>query len=75
MAMDDGSLGGREWLKMFGILVGVGVAVVLGFIFISNALFKWGFIGGFIVIGAVLLVFAWFYDRRQAKLDAEWGEE
>jgi len=73
MAYDDGSMGGRQWLGLFGILLGVGVAVVLGFILISNALFKWGFIGGFIVIGIVLLLFAWIYDRRQAKKDAEWG--
>jgi 4-hydroxybenzoate polyprenyltransferase len=72
--MDDDGISGRDWLRMFGILFGIGVAVVLGFIFISNALFKWGFIGGFIVIGAVLLLFAWIYDRRQARKDEEeWG--
>ena len=73
MAMDDGSMGGRQWLSLFGILIGVGLAVVLCFILISNAFFKWGFVAGFLVVGAVLLIFAWFYDRRQAKKDAEWG--
>jgi hypothetical protein len=73
MAMDDGSLGGRVWLKMFAILVGVGIAVILVFVFISGALARWGFIGGFIVVGAVLLGAAWLYDKRETKKNAEWG--
>ena len=56
MAMDDGSFGGRTWLKMFGILLAIGIAVILVFVFISNSIAKWGFLGGFIVIGIVLLV-------------------
>jgi 4-hydroxybenzoate polyprenyltransferase len=73
MAMDDGSFTGRTWLKMFAILIGVGIAVILVFTFISRAIFRWGFIGGFIVIGAVLLLLAWLYDKREAKKNAEWG--
>jgi 4-hydroxybenzoate polyprenyltransferase len=73
MAMDDGSLGGRTWLKMFGILLAVGIAVILVLVFISNSIAKWGFFGGFLVIGAVLLLLAWLYDKREAKKNAEWG--
>ena len=73
MAMDDGSFGGRTWLKMFAILIGIGIAVILVFVFISNSIAKWGFLGGFIVIGAVLLVLAWLFDKREAKKNAEWG--
>ena len=73
MAMDDGSLGGRTWLKMFGILIAIGIAVILVFVFISNSIAKWGFLGGFLVIGAVLLLLAWLYDKREAKKNAEWG--
>ena len=73
MAMDDGSLGGRTWLKMFGILILVAVAALLVLIFIGNALAKWGLFGGFIVIGAVLLLAAWLFDKREARKNAEWG--
>jgi 4-hydroxybenzoate polyprenyltransferase len=73
MAMDDGSFGGRTWLKMFGILIAVGIAVLLVLIFIGNALAKWGLFGGFLVVGAVLLLLAWLYDRREEKKNAEWG--
>ena len=55
MAMDDGSFTGRVWLKMFAVLLGIGIAVILVLVFISGALARWGFVGGFIVIGAVLL--------------------
>ena len=42
-------------------------------VFISGALMRWGFIGGFIVVGAVLLGVAWLYDKRETKKNAEWG--
>jgi hypothetical protein len=71
--MDDDSMGGRFWLKYFAILIAVAVAVILCLVFISGAFARWGIIGGFIVLGAVLLVGAWFYDKREAKQDAEWG--
>ena len=51
MAMDDGSFGRRTWMKFFGILIGVGVAVILVLVFIGNAIAKWGLFGGFLVIG------------------------
>ena len=73
MAMDDGSMGGRTWIKFFAILLGVAVAVILVFIFIGNAIAKWGFVGGFIVIGVVFLFAAWLFDKREAKKNAEWG--
>jgi hypothetical protein len=73
MAMDDGSFTGRVWLKMFAILLGVGIAVILVLVFIGNALAKWGLFGGFLVVGAVLLLGAWIYDKREAKKNAEWG--
>ena len=73
MAMDDGSLTGRVWLKMFGVLVLIGIGALLVLLFIGNALAKWGLFGGLIVIGAVLLLIAWLFDKREARKNAEWG--
>jgi hypothetical protein len=73
MAMDDGSLGGRTWLKMFAILIPIAIAVILVFILIKNSIIRWGFLGGFLAIAAVLLLFGWLYDRHEAKKNAEWG--
>jgi hypothetical protein len=70
--MEEG-FGTGTWVKMFAILIGVGIAIILTFVFISGALARWGIIGGFIVVGAVLLVGAWLYDKREAKKEAEWG--
>ena len=47
--------------------------MILVFVFIGNSIAKWGFFGGFIVIGVVLLFGAWLFDKREAKKNAEWG--
>jgi len=64
---DDGSLGGKFWLKVFGIVLACGIGAVIVFLLFSAAWAKWGFLGGIIAFGAVLLFIAWLYDRRQTK--------
>jgi 4-hydroxybenzoate polyprenyltransferase len=71
--MDEDGFGAGTWVKMFAVLIGVGVAVFLTFVLATDALLRWGFIGGFVVIGVVLLLAAWLYDKRERKKDAEWG--
>jgi hypothetical protein len=70
--MDD-SMRGGFLLRFIAVMVGVVLAVILCFVFLSDAFARWGFIGGFIFLGLVLLLFGWLYDRRQAKQDREWG--
>jgi hypothetical protein len=66
--MDEGSSAGN-WIKLIGIVVGIGAAIFLTLVFITDALLKWGIVGGFIVLGGVLLVFGFLYDRRQARAE------
>jgi high-affinity Fe2+/Pb2+ permease len=70
--MDDDSIRGSFWLKMFGVLLAIGLGIGLSFALITNAIMQWGFVGGFIAIAVVLLIGGWLYDRRQAKLEREW---
>ena len=51
-----------------GGLVAVGLGLlILAYIF-SRAVVAWGIFGAFLVVAFLLLVSAWLYDRRQAKL-------
>jgi hypothetical protein len=70
---DDDSIRTGSWIKFFAIMLGVGVGLVLVIAFVGNAIAKWGLVGGFIVIGIVLLFGAWLWDKREAKRDREYG--
>ena len=48
---DDGSFGTGFWLKVFGTVIGIGIAIFLILIFIHGMFARWGFIGGMIVFG------------------------
>jgi len=66
--LKEEGVGAGTWIKLVGIIILVGLAVVLTFVFISRALFRWGFVGGFLVVGVILLIGAWLFDRREARL-------
>ena len=65
-------MGGRFWVGLLAAVVGIGIAVGIGFLVVGAALAAWGVLGAFIVFGGLALGFAWYYDRRKA---AEYGEE
>jgi hypothetical protein len=64
---DDGSLGGKFWLKVAGIVIACGVGAAIVFIVLGAAWAKWGAFGAIIFFGAILLGYAWIYDRRQTR--------
>jgi hypothetical protein len=68
---DDEKLGGRFWLFVIGVSLGVAVGAFLIFALIGWAWYAWGFFGMLLFIGAVLLAWAWVFDRRQQKRYAE----
>lgn len=70
--MDEG-LGTKFWLSVVGVCLAVGIGGILLFILVSAAWYRWGFLGGMIFFGGLLLIAAWFYDRRQAKKYADYG--
>jgi hypothetical protein len=67
--MDD--FGGAFWVKVFAILVGAGLAILLCLVFISELFLRWGLVGGFLALGVILLAGAWLYDKREARMNRE----
>jgi bacteriorhodopsin len=60
-------LGWKFWIRFFVIVIGVGLAATLAFALIGWAWYAWGLVGGFIIVGGILLLFGHIYDRREAK--------
>lgn len=65
MEFDD--LGAKFWWKAFGICVAVGVAGMLLFMLLGAAWYAWGAFGTILLFGAGLLIFAWLWDKREAR--------
>ena len=60
-------MGGKFWLAFVGIAIACGFAGLLLFVFLDAAWYRWGFFGTFLLLAAVLLVIAWFVDRRAQR--------
>lgn len=64
---DDEALGRHFW-RWF---LGVGLLAIAGFVLIvlliHGSWVRWGALGTLLFFFAVILVVAWFYDRRQVK--------
>jgi hypothetical protein len=74
-------VGGRFWIRLVAFLVGIGIATAIVFAVIGAAIIAWGVLGALVVIGGLLLGFAWVYDRRDLRAheqavaqDAEHGD-
>ena len=60
---DDG-LGFGFYAKLAGLILAIGIGVFIAFLIFARAVYAWGFLGAFLVISIVLLLFGWIYDRR-----------
>ena len=69
--VDDAGLDFRFWLKVGGVVIGLGIAAMIAFILIGWAWYSWGLVGIFLFIALVFLVINWIYDRRRRKQLAE----
>jgi uncharacterized membrane protein YfcA len=64
-------LGGKFWLVFIGGAIACAFAGVLLFLLIGSAWARWGFLGMFLILSAVLLAIGWVSDRRtKRKYDA-----
>ena len=52
---DDSGLGFSFWAALILLLI------------LTRAAYAWGFFGALMVFVAILLLVAWFYDRRQIE--------
>ena len=60
-------LGFRFFLGLAGVVLAVGIAVGLGLLLFTRAVYAWGFLGAFAALAAVLIASGWLYDRREAR--------
>ena len=67
---DDGELGRRFWLRVFGGVVVLGIVLFIALLIFWRALYAWGFLGVVLFIAVASLVFGWIYDRRRARKTA-----
>ena len=62
---------GRFFLKLAGVVLLIGVAVVIVAFIYARAAYAFGFLGAFLVFALILLLAGWLYDRRQAKSESD----
>ena len=68
MALDDDSgLGFGFWAKIAGLIIVIGFAGLILMLLITRAVYAFGFLGALVAFAAILLLIAWFYDRRQIE--------
>lgn len=60
-------LGTSFYVKLVAGIVGICFAGLLGFLLFDRLVYRYGIIGGTAVIVGVLLVVAYFYDRRHER--------
>jgi hypothetical protein len=65
--MKEEGLGFKFWAGMIGIVIAAGIGGMILFLVFSRAVYAWGFLGAFLVLAVILIIIAWFYDRRKAK--------
>ena len=62
------------WLGLAATVIGLGIAALIFFLLLDIAWVAWGAFGALLAVGAVLLLFAWLYDKRQERRYAELDE-
>jgi Flp pilus assembly protein TadB len=64
--MEDGP-GFRFFAWLAAVIIACGVAGLVLMLIFTRAWYAWGLGGAFLLFAAVLLLFGWVYDRRQAR--------
>jgi hypothetical protein len=60
-------MGGKFWLWLVAVLIGVGAGTVLLFMLFGRAWYAWGLFGALLVFSAVAIGIAWVFDRRDQQ--------
>ncbi len=63
----DAGMGGSFWLKVFGVLVLGGIAVMLVFLLFEAVWYRWSLLGAIAFFTGVLLLIAYIGDRRSQQ--------
>lgn len=63
----DEHLGTKFWLQVLGICLAAGIGAMLLFTLLGAAWYTWGALGTLILVGALLLLWGYMYDRAHSK--------
>ena len=64
---DDDGLGAGFYFKIAAVCIAAAIATIILLRIFWRAIYAWGFFGGFLAIGIVLILFGWLYDRRDRR--------
>jgi dipeptide/tripeptide permease len=71
---DDGSLGGKFWLGVVGVVVGGAIAAMIIFLIIDVVWYAWGGLAAVLLVIGVIGAIAYVHDRREQTRYAELPE-
>jgi uncharacterized membrane protein HdeD (DUF308 family) len=60
-------LGKSFYAKLVAGIFAIGIGLFLAFVLFDRAVYRFGFIGFTVLLVGILLLIAYFYDRKQAK--------
>jgi len=60
-------LGKSFYAKLVAVIFVIGIGLFLGFVLFDRAVYRFGIIGGTVIVVGILLLIAYFYDRKHAK--------
>ncbi len=64
---DDDGLGAGFFFKIAAICLGCAILAIILLKIFWRAIYAYGFFGGFIAIGILLILFGWIYDHRNPR--------
>ena len=65
---DDEGLGAGFFFKIAAVCLACAIGAIILVRIFWRAIYAWGFFGGFIAIGILLILFGWIYDRRHPRV-------
>jgi hypothetical protein len=67
MSDDGDGLGFKFWGGLIGIILAIAIGGMIMFLIFSRAVYAWGFLGAFLVLGAIVILVAWIYDKKSQR--------
>jgi hypothetical protein len=61
----EGELGKRFWWKTAGIVIGLGILGLVGFLLMSRLVYRFGVIGALIAMFGILMIFMYRHDKKE----------
>lgn len=68
-------LGKSFYVKLVAGIFAIGLVALLGFLLFDRLVYRYGLIGGTAVIVGILLLIAYFYDRKHERSYDDEGDE